>query len=63
MLGFDAVFVETDIVECELAETIKSDAFHESSRNDAVGIDVCAGDKNSEASDGRDRFECHVRLI
>ena len=59
VLGFHAVFVEADVIECEFAEAIEGDAFHETRRDDAIGVDICAGDENSAAGDGRNGFECH----
>ena len=59
MDGFVAVLVEADVVEREFTETVERDAFHKTRRDDAVGIDVRAGDENSAAGDGRNGFECH----
>ncbi len=51
--------IEADIVEREFAETIEGDAFHETRRDDAVGINIGTGDENRAAGDGRNWIECH----
>ena len=60
VLGLLAGFgIEAHVMERELTEAVEGDAFHETGRDDAVGIDVSAGDENSGAGDLFDRFEGH----
>jgi hypothetical protein len=53
------VFVEADVIEGELTESVEGDALHETRWDDAVGIDVRAGDENAGAGNLFDRFESH----
>ena len=39
--------IKTDIIKGVLTEAIESNAFHESRRNDAVGVDVRAGNEHA----------------
>ncbi|MDZ7906605.1 MAG: hypothetical protein U5N55_13145 [Cypionkella sp.] len=55
-----AVGVLADVVEEEFAETVEGDALHEARRDDAVGVDVVAGDGDAATGDGGDFCESHV---
>ena len=57
-----AVRVLADVVEEELAEPVKGDALQVARRDDAVGVDVVAGDVDGAAGDAGDFFECHGRV-
>ena len=48
-----AVGVLAHVVEQKFAEAIERDAFHEARRNDAIGVDVVAGNVNAAAGDLR----------
>ena len=50
-----------DVVEEKFAEAVEGDALHEARRDDAVGIDVVAGDEHAAAGDGGDFCESHER--
>jgi hypothetical protein len=56
---FVAVGIVADVMEQIFAEAVKGDALHEARRDDAVGVDVGAGDVNAAAGDGGDFFEGH----
>ena len=53
--GISQIFIVTGY----RAETIEGHAFHEARRDDAIGIDVVAGDVNRATGDGGDFFESH----
>ena len=56
---FTGLGIESSGVKREFAESVEGDAFHEASRDDAVGIDVRAGDEYSAAGDEGNWIECH----
>jgi hypothetical protein len=60
--------IEADVVEGELAESIKGDALHEACGDDAVGVDIGSGDGDggsgnlSDGCDGHDAIICEGYL-
>ena len=54
------LLVVAHVVEREFAQSVKGDALHEARRDDAVGVDVVAGNVNASAGDLRDRSQCHA---
>ena len=59
---FTRLRVEAHIVKSKFPEAIEGDAFHETSGDDTVGINVCAGDENCAASDEGNGIECHGEM-
>ena len=60
MIGFLTGFgIEAHIVEREFAEPIEGDALHETRGDDAVGVDVGAGNENGATGNLGDGIEGH----
>jgi hypothetical protein len=47
------------ISEGKLTKPVKGDALHEAGRDDAIGVDVIAGDENAATGDLGDFFKSH----
>jgi hypothetical protein len=57
MSGAIAFTIKTHVKKRKLAETIEGHAFHKTRGDDAVGIDISAGNKYAAARDVGDFFQ------